>query len=376
MFGKSKKGGSLGVDIGANSIKLVELSNDRGRAKLMTYGYAELPASNDGGVLLDQPKQAGELLAEVCKKAGCAGTIAMAALPTSNIFSTILSIPATKDKKKIKPMIDAEVAKLSPLPLSEMITYSTFLDGGGEGKKGTEGTKGKKGTEGTEGSETKADDKNLRVLVTGAAKTLVQKYIEIFKIAKLQLQALDTESFALIRSLIGKDKNAIMLIDLGAKRTNMTVVEKGIPFVSRSINIGGDSITSRIGSTLNVPLEQAERMKRDFVSLSTQDSHLAGKLPPFLEPFFQSLVNEAHYAFELYTSMELTEHKKVEKIILTGGSSHLPRMLEFLSETLNMNVYRGDPWARVAHPQDLSVVFEEIGPRMSVAVGLAMRDIE
>ncbi len=362
LFGKSKKGGTLGVDIGASSIKLVELMSDRGRAKLMTYGYAELPASNDGGVLLDQPKQAGELLAEVCKKAGCQGMLAMAALPTSNIFSTILSLPATKDKKQLKPMIDAEVAKLSPLPLSEMITYSTFLDGDKDGK-------GQK-TEKTE------REKHVRVLVTGAAKSLVQKYIEIFKIAKLQLQALDTESFALIRSLVGKDKSAIMLIDLGAKRTNMTIVEKGIPFVSRSVNIGGDSITSRIQAMMNMTPEQAERMKRDFASLPTQDSNLAGKLPALLEPVLQPLVNEIRYAFQLHAGMELTELKKVDKIILTGGSSHLPRIPEYLSETLNMNVYRGDPWARVAHPQDLSVVLEEIGPRMSVAVGLAMRDIE
>lgn len=360
LFSKSKKSGTLGVDIGANSIKLVELISDRGRAKLMTYGYAELPAANNGGVLLDQPKHTGELLDEVCKKAGCQGTLAMAALPTSNIFSTILSLPATKDKKQLKPMIDVEVAKMSPLPLSEMITYSTFLDGDGKRDK----------------AESAEKEKHVRVLVTGAAKTLVQKYIEIFKIAKLQLQALDTESFALIRSLIGKDKSAIMLIDFGARRTNMTIVERGIPFVSRSVNLGGDSITSRIQSTMSMTSEQAERMKRDFASLPMPDSNLAGGLPALLEPVLQPLVNEIRYAFQLYASMELTELKKVDKIILTGGSSHLPRIPEFLSETLNMNVYRGDPWARVVHPQDLSIVLEEIGPRMSVAVGLAMRDIE
>jgi len=74
--------------------------------------------------------------------------------------------------------------------------------------------------------------------------------------------------------------------------------------------------------------------------------------------------------------MELTEIKKVDKIILTGGSSHLPRVPEYLAEVLNMNVYRGDPWARVTYPKDLETVLEEIGPRMSVAVGLAMRDLD
>ncbi len=362
LFGKSKKGGVLGVDIGASSIKVVELVNEKGRARLMTYGYAELPPSSDGGTLLERPKEAAALLVEVCKKAGCIGTTAMAALPISNIFSTILSLPAAKEQKQLKPVIDAEIEKLSPLPLAEMITYSTFLDG--EAKKGDKGEQGK----------TKEDkQKHVRVLVTGAAKTFVQKYIEIFRDAKLQLQALDTEAFALIRSLVGKDRGAIMVIDLGSKRTNMTIVEKGIPFVTRSVNIGGDSITSRIQAMMGVGPEEAERMKRDFGSLGPMDD---SGIPPLLEPVLQPLLNEIKYAFELYANMELTELKKVEKIVLTGGSAHLPRVPEYLSETLNLNVYRGNPWARVVYPQDLSAVLEEIGPRMSVAVGLAMRDFE
>lgn len=358
LFGPSKKGGALGVDIGANSIKLVELASENKRAKLMTYGYVERPAS-DGGLLLDDPKATGALLAQLCKQSGCRAISAMAALPTSNIFSTILSVPAVKDPKQLKPMIDVEIEKLSPLPLSEMITYSTFLDGGEkETKPGKEGK----------------PDTYVRVLVTGAAKTLVQKYIEIFKVAKLQLQALDTESFALIRSLIGKDRSAIMVVDMGAKRTNLTVVEKGIPFVTRSVNIGGDAVTSRIQTTMNVSAEEAESMKRDFSQLGGIDGENA--VPPLLESILQPLVNEIRYAFELYANMELTELKKVEKIILTGGSSHLPRIPEALSQTLNVNVYRGNPWARIVYPKDLGVVLEEIGPRMSVAAGLAMRDIE
>ncbi len=358
LFGKKQKGGFLGVDIGGGSIKVVELANEKGRARLMTYGYAELPVSEGSGLLIDEPKKTGELLAEVWKKSGCRSTSAMAALPTSNIFSTILSLPASKDQKQLKPLIDAEVEKLSPLPLSEMITYSTFLDG--------------------DKTEKKAGEKpgDVHVLVTGAAKTLVQKYIEVYKIAKLQLQAIDTESFALIRSLVGKDKGAIMLIDLGSRRTNMTIVEKGIPFVTRSINIGGDSVTNRIKASMNVEVSQAERMKRDFATAQMKESTLPGGLSPLLEPVMQPLVNEIRYAFELYAKMELTQSKKVEKIILTGGSSHLPRITDYLSAMLNVNVYRGDPWARVVYPQELSAVLEEIGPRMSVAVGLAMRDME
>ncbi|OGL62367.1 hypothetical protein A3C09_04135 [Candidatus Uhrbacteria bacterium RIFCSPHIGHO2_02_FULL_47_44] len=363
LFGSSKSKTFLGVDIGGSSIKVVELANEKGRARLMTYGYLELPAQDGGDGLFDQPKKAGEFLARVCKESDVKATQAMTALQSSNVFSTILSLPKSKDPKMVKPLIDAELGKLAPLPVNEMITYSTMIDG--------EGAKGK--AEKAEGAEKAKEekDKYTRVLVTGAAKTLVSKYIEIFKTAKLSLQAIDTESFALIRALIGKDKGAIMILDLGSKRTNLFIVEKGIPFVSRSINIGGDSVTKRMVEQMQLNEDDAERAKRDLGIAGGN-----GTLPKILEPIMQPIVNEIKFAFQLYANMELTELKRVEKIILTGGSSHLAHVPEYLSETLNMNVYRGDPWARVVYPKDLAVVLEEIGPRMAVAVGLAMREME
>jgi Tfp pilus assembly PilM family ATPase len=121
---------------------------------------------------------------------------------------------------------------------------------------------------------------------------------------------------------------------------------------------------------------ESERIKRDLGREAYTESGLAGGLPKVLEVIVLPLVNEIRYAFQLYANMELAQIKKVEKIILTGGSSHLPRVPEYLAETLDMNVYRGDPWARVLYPKDLTSVLEEIGPRMSVAVGLAMREME
>ncbi|OGL97211.1 hypothetical protein A2318_03640 [Candidatus Uhrbacteria bacterium RIFOXYB2_FULL_45_11] len=362
LFGSSKSKTFLGVDIGGSSIKVVELANEKGRARLMTYGYLELPPQNGGDGLFDQPKKAGEFLARVCKEADVKATQAMTALQTSSVFSTILSLPKSKDPKMAKSLIDAELGKLAPIPVSEMITYSTTIDGEAKGK-----------TEKTEGAEKAKDekDKYTRVLVTGAAKTLVSKYIEVFKTAKINLQAIDTESFALIRALIGKDKGAIMILDMGSKRTNVFIVEKGIPFVSRSINLGGDSVTKRMVEQMQLTEDDAERAKRDLGIAGGN-----GSLPKILEPVMQPIVNEIRFAFQLYANMELTELKRVEKIILTGGSSHLAHVPEYLSETLNMNVYRGDPWARVVYPKDLAVVLEEIGPRMAVAVGLAMREME
>lgn len=367
LFGGVKKDSYLGIDIGAGGIKLVELANEKGRPTVMTYGYSVRQPGEAVTSPFDDVKGTGQTLAKICDQAGVKSKQAMAALPISSVFTTIIAVPRRKDEKEMKPLIDAQVSKLTPLPLSDMITYSTFID---------EVAKDAKVSKVAKDAKNQKNGKDyVRVLVTGAAKTLVQKYIEIFKIAKLELQALDTEAFALIRSLIGKDKSSVMILDIGSMRTNITIVEKGIPFLTRSINVGGAAVTKRIMEQTGLPEDQAEQLKTDLANAEGRDQ-TAGGMPAILEASMQPILNEIQYSFQLYEKMELTEMKQVEKIILTGGSSHLPRVPEYFSEKLNMNVYRGDPWARVVVPHDLRPVLDEIGPRMSVAIGLAMREIE
>jgi Tfp pilus assembly PilM family ATPase len=95
-----------------------------------------------------------------------------------------------------------------------------------------------------------------------------------------------------------------------------------------------------------------------------------------VDAFVKSLLNEIRYSLQAYERMEAKENGKVEKIILTGGSAHLPHVARALSQALNMNVYLGDPWARVVFPEALRPVLDEVGPRLAVSIGLAMREIE
>ena len=369
LFGSKKPTSFLGIDIGASSVKIVELSAEKGRAKLLTYGYGELENSDVN--VLDRPKEGGALIRQICKEAGCKSASVMAAMPTADVFSAIVALPSVADKKKVDDIVNAEIEKLTPMPLSQMITHRTPLDK----KAKIENEKSKK-SEAEIKDQKKTEKEARRILVTGSAKTLVQKYIELFKEAKMTLQALDTEAFALVRSLIGKDKSAVMILDIGARKTNIIIVENGIPFVTRSINVGGMTVSANMAQQMQVTEAEVERMKRDLGNMEGVTSDLPGGLPKILEPVMQAIVNEIRYSIQLYANMELTEMKEIDKIILTGGSAHLQRLPEYLSNILNVNVYRGDPWARIAYPKDLSMVLQEIGPRMSSAVGLAMRDLD
>lgn len=343
LFGKQKTQTYLGVDIGTGGVKIVELGNAKGRARLMTYAYTERRSTDSSLSILDDPTKAAELLRKMVKESGAIATRAVSGLPQHLVFDAIISIPRVKDPKQRKTLIEAQIRKLTPIPFEEMILDSKILD--------------------------EPADEYTRVLVTGAPKTIVQKYVEIFRLAKLQLLALETEAFALVRSLVGKDRANIMIIDIGSRRTNLSVIEKGIPVLSRSLNVGGALVSQQIAELMGMDLPQAEQMKVDLTKAG------AAEVPPAAEIILQPILNEVHYTFRLLSERG-RQADRVEKVILTGGSASLPGLVPYLTQKLDLNVYLGDPFARVTIPQTLRPVLDEVGPRFAVALGLGMRDIE
>lgn len=361
LFSKTPASQSyIGIDIGYSGVKIVELKNEKGRARLITYAYANVPSESlDKSLLQDIPYTAN-LLKKMLSKAKTTTKKTIAALPVSSVFSSILSVPTTNEKE-LKPAIEAQAKKLIPLPIEEVVLDNKVIDKKEKGEEAKPGVApaGKKGGA-------------TRVLVTAAPKTLIAKYQEIAKLAGLELTSLETEAFAEIRSLIGKDRSTIMIIDMGSLRTNIFIVENGVPFITRSIATGGSAITQTIAKTLGIPMEQAETMKRDIKSM--QAFAPTGDLTPILRVLVKPILDEIRYSFNQYQTQGDGE-RRIEKIILTGGSSLLPRLPEFLTQEMNVNSYLGNPWARVVYPDDLRPVLDEIGPRFAVPIGCAMRDI-
>jgi type IV pilus assembly protein PilM len=349
----SEKPSYLGFDIGYGGMKLVELRNEKGRARLVTYAYVNLPSDSLEKSLLNDVPAAADLLKKMMEKARVTTNKVISALPLSSVFSTILSVASTDDKE-VKDLVNIQVKKILPWPIEEAVVDMKVIDK-------------------VEKSET--TKASTRVMVSAAPKSLVNKYTEIFKAAGLQPVWLETEGFAEIRSLIGKDRSTIMIIDIGSLRTNILVVEKGIPFVIRSIATGGNAITQMIAKTLGIPLDQAETMKRDIKAM--QGFTPTGDLKQILGILVKPILEEIRYSFNMYQSQENGNvQKRIEKIILTGGSSLLPRLPEFLTQELNVNTYLGDPWARIVYPVDLRPVLDELGPRFAVCIGCAMRETE
>jgi type IV pilus assembly protein PilM len=347
----------LGVDLGATSIKIVELKEEAGRARLLTYGYTEQNVGYPEKDFTETPERAIDLIKKVSVKARTVSKQAVAALPSASVFSSVINIPVAPGKD-LAEAVRWEAKKIIPLPLEEMILDWKVL---------TPET-----AVGAGATPTTPAQKTTRVLLTAAAKNLVKKYLDIFKGAGLNLVSLETETFALVRALVGVDKSTVIIVDMGAASTAISIIENGVPFLNRSLNVGGINITKEIATSLGIDFNQAEQMKYD----AGMSPGAEGGMSKIVERALSMLLNEIKYCANIYQNQEGGSGKNIEKIILTGGGALLPNFVEYLSGALNMRVYAGNPWARIIYPEELKPILDQIGPKFSVAIGLAMRELE
>lgn len=361
----------LGIDIGAGGIKLVELRKSKGRPQLWTYGILEetldvhapkavsaeanpAPVDSIGGkktTVPPDPRVAlyAEKLRLVVEASRAVTRQATASLPVSQVFHAVMNLPPVPEKE-IEREVRLRAAKVLPKPIEEMQVVHQILP-----------------------RVKDAETKDIRLLVTAAEKRLVRFYTDIFAAAGLALTELETEAFAIERSLVGRDTATVMVVDIGAERTNFFIMDNGAPMSHRSIVVGGRIFDGALERALGIDAGLVPQIKRDLASTGADDMSVS-MFAPAIDP----IIKEIQYGIDLYSRQTGNGQKRVEKIILSGGSALFPPILKMLREAFpahSQAVFVGDPWARVVYQQGLKPVLNEIGPRMAVAIGLALRRI-
>lgn len=379
-----KTEGYLGVDLGAGGIKMVELHKTKGRPQLWTYGIAHQaldihpqitfrantsvapnlqnakPVAPQATAKKNEPMPSllspedvartteyAQLLKALAERSKVTTRRVTASLPVSQVFHAVITLPII-DQKEIDTHVKAKAQKMLPMPLEEMQVVHQIIKDTVPG----------------------VQEKYLRVLITAAPKKLIAFYTNIFQKGGFELQELETEAFAIERCLVGRDGGTVMVIDIGAERSNFFIMDKGVPVTHRSIQVGGNSMDVTLGGALGIDPQKAGQIKYDL-------SNMKGvKIPMDIwAPLFDPVIKEIQYGFDLFLSQSGNEQKRPEKIILTGGAALFPPFCQYIQEHFPLKVFVGDPWARVVYQQGLRRVLDRVGPGMAVSIGLAMRNI-
>ena len=339
----------LGIDIGDSSLKMVELKKKGQKIQLSNYAFSE-NVSEINFNKVEDVNYLSQAITKVMKEAGMKAKHATVSLPTFAVFSSIINI-TNADKNSLANGVNEEAKKVIPLPLEEMILdWKVIPD-----KNGKTPVSG-----------------NIQVFLTGSPKKLVRKYIDVFKQAGVVLASLETETFSLVRSLIGDDKAPMMLVEIGANSTDLSIIKDSIPVLNRSLTVCASTVTKALAAKLGMSYAQAEQFKLDL-SFSLNADSSQEDLPQLITKTLEPIITEMQYLIDFYRSQN---DENLEKIILSGGGSLFLNLADYFSKRLNIKVIIGNPWSRVEYPQEIRPVLEEVGPKLAVAIGLAMREIQ
>lgn len=337
----------FGLDIGSQNIKLVQLKKTASRYRVLALGLSSTPRSleSESEADLTAVAEAIKKLLEVTK---VSTRNVVSALPEDKIFTRIIELPSMEEKE-VGSAIKWEAEQYIPIPLSEAVVDYQPID---SSQKMTAGGK-------------------RDIFLVAASKSLIDKYSKILKKAGLKPVVLETEMVALSRSLVMPNSEPTMLVDLGARATDIAVVVKEQITLTRSLPSAGEAITRALVAALGLKTAQAEEYKKAY---GMDESKLEGKIREVVGPVVEVVIREIEKTMTFYQGKSKTA--RVERIIITGGTAHLPQMVHLFAERLGIEVEVGDPFQRIDGAQEVLTKLEKgTSPLYSVAFGLAMKDL-
>lgn len=350
-FGPKK---CLGVDIGTSAIKIVELSQQGKRKKLDNYGAMEAASlyekpfrTFEKSTLTVSSSDIVKAIIAIIKESGMKTNKAYFSIPDFSTFFTVFRLPSMS-KEELPQAVQYEARQHIPLPLSEVT-----LDWQVVGERSI---------------NQKLNDFNI--LLVAVPNEVIQQYQEIAKLAKLTIIALEAEVFGLVRALIKEEeKEIVILVDLGARSTTVSIIDSGIMKISHSFDTSGNDFTSLIARGFSLDISEAERMKKERGLLLNQTSAVREAILPMIDLILSEMK-------KISQDFYLQENKNAKKIILAGGSGLLPGLADYFSKIMGIGVEIANPFSDLYYPPILNDVLKEMGPSYAVAVGVALRGLE
>jgi len=347
MFGLFGKRSFIGIDISDHSAKVLKLSR---RGKALAHGKIKIKEGViDNGIIKDK----GELIKVIMAllkntqpkpilRDGQSLKINLN-LPESKTFVHVFKFPKELSKEELREAIIKEASETVPVRIENI--YWDFIE--------------------IEKKESKT------VLYFAAFKEVVDSYIEVMEKAGLETIILDIESVSVSRAILSgkKSKLSSMIIDIGAKDSVISVFDEfNVPRMSLDCSVAGSDITKAISQKLKVDYDTAEALK---INYGIDNQKPDNKTFPIVKEALQKMVDEAKKTIEYY---ENNYNSKIGDIFLSGGSSLLLKLDEYLSIQLGSKVVLGDPLRNVKNKEVLaknkaSVFFANI-------IGIALRGKE
>ena len=316
----------LSLNLGSHTVGLAEFrAQAHGGLVLNGYRLREILAdpSNDSA----RNAQIAAALREMMSELGIKGGPVNYATAAQSVFARFVKLPAVEEEK-IERIISFEAQQNVPFPIDEVV-WDYQLVGGGA-------------------------DEQIQVVLVAIKADLLEGVNAAVESAGMRTSIVCVATMALynaFRYSYSDLPGCSLLVDIGARTTNLLFIEPGKIF-SRSVAIGGSSISSAIAKEFGEPIAAAEfRKKRDgFVSLggayAEPSDPEVGRVSKIVRGTMTRLHAEMMRSISHYRAQQ--QGSAPERLYLCGGSASTPYMREFFQEKLQVPIEFFNPLRNVA----------------------------
>jgi type IV pilus assembly protein PilM len=246
LLGKSG-GPTLGLDIGTSMVKAVEVRPGKNGPVVTAIGIMPTPPGIFAGDVISDPKALGASIKKLLRDSGITVKNVVSAVSGQTSF-VLRPIEVPKmTEKELKETMRFEVDRHIPFPASEVVMdYAPLVRG-----------------------DEPPDAQNMTVLLAVGQQQMVRAHLETILYAGLNPVAIDVEPLAAARALLvdGYSELTVALINIGAVKTDISIFERGLLVLPRTVFVAGDNFTRAVSDATGQPMEQAERLKRLYAEI-------------------------------------------------------------------------------------------------------------
>jgi len=326
----------VGLDIGSDAVKVVEVSVIDGK---MSLGAAVIKKVRSAA-----REEVVGCIKEIVSEAGILSKEVNISVSGPSVIVRFIVMPKmTKDD--LKSAIKFEAEKHVPFNMAECVIAHSLI------------------------RQSRKDNKQGVILVA-AKKDFVLERVKMVESVGLSVSIIDVDEFAVSNSFmanfpaLGRDRT-VALLDVGAKITNLSIICGGSILFARDINVGNRDFDASVSKAFGLDQRAAE-------DLRMAPGEKEAKLTACTKTVCNNLCDDVKLSFDYY---ENQCGKGIDEMYLSGGGAAFKSFEAQLQEMLGLKPKIWDPLQFLdagSSRTDLKSI-DNIKSHFAVASGLVLR---
>ena len=349
----------VGLDLGTHMVKVCELVTTFRNYELVGFAAEAVEAEGGGKPTVVEIAQAARRILE---RRGLLLEPIFCAMPPENVSTLSLDLPFSQPKK-IEQALPFQLEELLPVDLDTLVYDYQVVK--------------------------QRPDGSVTLVVAYVRRTVFEELLDALQAVGVDPKVVGIGAMSLdplVDSVVGAERvGPVAVLDIGHVHTELAILEGGATTTVRAIRGGGLDINRWLAKAFQVTPEQAERGKHaeGYVSLPVTDNTRPDFAPDSGQTTRRDLIMQAcHAALQpivrevkrTLVAQSDSSGEAVDRLYLTGGTSLLRGLPEYLGALLGVEVVPLDP---------LSVPFnrlteggDRLKPYSAKALGMAVRGFE